>query len=44
MIEPTEKPTKKSPLQMIAYLVGIGIILFILFGIIYSFWGIFASM
>ena len=35
---------KKSPLQMIAYLVGIGIILFILFGIVFSLWGIFATM
>jgi len=44
MSDPTQKPETKSPVQIVAYLIGIGIILFILFGIIYSFWGIFASM
>ena len=44
MKEQQPSNTKKSPMQMIAYLVGIGIILFILFGIGFSLWGIFATM
>jgi hypothetical protein len=44
MQEPKQNDTKKSPMQIIAYLVGIGIILFILFGIGFSLWGIINTM
>ena len=44
MSEKDQNTEKRSPLQLLAYLVGIGIILFILFGIGFSLWGIFATM
>lgn len=40
----TQDDNKKTPFQLIGYFCGIAIILFIIFGIGFSIWGIFNTM